>query len=699
MTSLEIRLAAAQLKERRPPALVPTTELPRLHERAYYQLIREQVLEVMRELVERHVLPEVRSVVREAQLAHDSLVTDLDTWALTLARVIDGVRVQFARRVSDDELAELIRRRVASGVAVANNQLNRNQLKVLLGIDILGSDPELRSLAEGFVQQNVQLIKTIPERYFTQVQQTVLDNVRQGRRAEVIEREIRARYPQHAQNAELIARDQTAKLNAQITERRHKALGITSYIWRTSMDDRVRPGHRVLEGETFSYDKPPIVDPRTGRRANPGGDFRCRCTAEPVIPGIDTPSKRAPKRPRAVPKASLPPGVPTGYGAHPTTPSTPRWRPAALAKAVTSFVRGQFTKAQQLAVRRELNALAASQKLVSRTLVNNAVRDQVLKAREVAADWRAGRLSFAAAKKHAEKELGRAINVEDNPAGRSAIGRLLEHLALEQERRVTWAQMAPALGTEAGDLQVARLADARADCNLVTGRIRVRPDVAAGFVRFLKGKGKGVARSDAQDLKTFIHETVHAHSPMNARLYRGTGKALEEATTEIAAQALFEKAATGWKVSLGAVGAGQVESSYPGWVRALVAAVAEITGVPHVEAVKHARAAALAMRRHTGDVAQSVDEYLHMFARQLPDLRKQVEAAERAAEKDWEAKMAKAAKDPAFAERLLGSSDIGSPDAIIAATRERRFRVLTAGLAVTKDARAALTRHLHKSPW
>jgi uncharacterized protein with gpF-like domain len=50
----------------------------------------------------------------------------------------------------------------------------------------------------------------------------------------------------------------------------------------------VRKRHRELgamseSGTVFKYSEPPIVDVRTGRRANPGEDFQCRCTANPII--------------------------------------------------------------------------------------------------------------------------------------------------------------------------------------------------------------------------------------------------------------------------------------------------------------------------------------------------------------------------------------------------------------------------------
>lgn len=677
---------------------MPTTELPKLHERAYYRLIRERVLEVMRQLVREQLLPMVPSIVREAELAGDSLVTDLDSWATTLSRTIEGVRIQMARRVTDAELEELIRRNVASGVAVANGQLNRNQLRVLLGVDILGTDPELRSLVAGFVEQNVGLIKSIPRRYFEDLQQLVMGNVRAGRRASVIQAEIEQRYPRYARNAELIARDQTAKLNSEITRKRHEALGITQYIWRTAKDDRVRPRHRELEGQVFSYDKPPVVDHRSGRRANPGEDYQCRCTAEPVIPGLDDKRRRTPATVRAARRSILPKGVPPGYERQATTPRRAGWDMTVL-EAATKRINA-MTSRQRETVRRELNAAALREGLVNRAIVNAAARDKLIEAHAMQGDWLAGRLSFADARRFAERATGRRLSVDDTKAGREALRRLLAHITEQRGAMVTVPWAPQRLGTRIGALGIRQLGRRVRGAHYPdTGEIGVAPDVGAGFARFVQARGKGVGESEVSATRTILHETVHSHSPMRADLYTGVGKALEEATTELAAHHLIEAAAPGWRVVLGTPGPNEIESSYRRWVRNLVAAVSGELGVPWDRAMAEARKAALAMRRDVGPVAQDVDAYLHRFAAQLPNNRAKVRAAERTAAKDFDAKLKRARTDPALAKRLLGTDDPDSPDAIVAADRERAFRIKTAGLAVTAKTRRRLSAALKGPAW
>lgn len=100
-------------------------------------------------------------------------------------------------------------------------------------------------------------------------------------------KEAMAEYQKAKRHAQFIARDQMAKLNANITQQQQSDAGVTEYVWRTVGDGRVRESHRHLNNKRFKYSDPPVVDNKTGRRANPGEDYQCRCVALPVF-DIDT---------------------------------------------------------------------------------------------------------------------------------------------------------------------------------------------------------------------------------------------------------------------------------------------------------------------------------------------------------------------------------------------------------------------------
>lgn len=142
-----------------------------------------------------------------------------------------------------------------------------------------------------WVLQNVDLITTIPKETLKRMYNVISGGQYAGKTAAEIGRQIQASYNVSKSHARFIARDQMAKLNARITQQQQTDAGITEYVWRTVGDGRVRESHRHLNGKRFKYSDPPVVDPKTGRRANPGEDYQCRCVALSVfdIDGLTLP--------------------------------------------------------------------------------------------------------------------------------------------------------------------------------------------------------------------------------------------------------------------------------------------------------------------------------------------------------------------------------------------------------------------------
>jgi len=116
----------------------------------------------------------------------------------------------------------------------------------------------------------------------------------EGEHVKELSRRIREATGTSESHAELLARDQTLKLNADVTQFRARSLGADRYTWITSNDERVRgrPGgkwadsksnHWKLHGKVFEFAKPPITNEEKGIRLNPGRDFQCRCIAVPDL--------------------------------------------------------------------------------------------------------------------------------------------------------------------------------------------------------------------------------------------------------------------------------------------------------------------------------------------------------------------------------------------------------------------------------
>lgn len=174
--------------------------------------------------------------------------------------------------------------RIAQRTNALSRQQWRAQVKAAAGID-LTTDPDLAPKLVAFRRQNVGLIRSMAREKVSRVSK-ILTDAGSGTRVETIARRIQDEADASPARAALIARDQVLKLNAEVTQARHEALGLTEYIWRTSKDERVRKEHKLLDGKRFRYDDPPVVSAR-GDRGNPGQWYQCRCIAEPWIEGID----------------------------------------------------------------------------------------------------------------------------------------------------------------------------------------------------------------------------------------------------------------------------------------------------------------------------------------------------------------------------------------------------------------------------
>lgn len=137
-----------------------------------------------------------------------------------------------------------------------------------IGVDLYRAEPWLLPLQNNWVAQNVQLIKSIPEQYLSRVETLVRQGVVSGLSPKELAKQISEAGGVTLRRANIIARDQTSKANAQLSEYRMNDLGINRYIWTTSHDERVRPYHRTLDGKEFSFDKPPS-------EGNPGQPVLC----------------------------------------------------------------------------------------------------------------------------------------------------------------------------------------------------------------------------------------------------------------------------------------------------------------------------------------------------------------------------------------------------------------------------------------
>lgn len=180
-----------------------------------------------------------------------------------------------------------------SKVDKANARAFERSLPDGFGVDlmrIIRSTGETEKLKNN-VRANVALIKTISSEYFSKVERAIwleLSGSSPSRKS-LTEKLVSIGGVSRAR-AKMIARDQTSKINAQLTIERAQSIGTGEFIWHTAEDERVvgNPGglypsgnrihgnHYKRNGKRYKFGEQPAD-------GYPGEPIGCRCWMEPVV--------------------------------------------------------------------------------------------------------------------------------------------------------------------------------------------------------------------------------------------------------------------------------------------------------------------------------------------------------------------------------------------------------------------------------
>lgn len=158
------------------------------------------------------------------------------------------------------------------------NKANRIAQSKLLGIT--PSDTRVAVQIAAAREANIRLVENAARVYAQSVREIFESPNSFGLGVDDLRQQLLERGDVSESRAELIARDQTLKLNGDITQARQENAGVTSYVWSTSHDERVRDTHAELDGQEFDWASPP-------EPGHPGDDYQCRCVALPVIAELE----------------------------------------------------------------------------------------------------------------------------------------------------------------------------------------------------------------------------------------------------------------------------------------------------------------------------------------------------------------------------------------------------------------------------
>jgi SPP1 gp7 family putative phage head morphogenesis protein len=170
------------------------------------------------------------------------------------ARAIDRAARELADAFAPAALRELVARFGERMDLHARLQLDQ-QLRSAIGVPLSAIEKPTRDRIEEWAARNVDLIATIPDRYFDRLRRDVLDAFASGTsRGELSER-IEDDYGASESDADRIARDQLLKLASDVTHDRMESLGVLRATWRIVQDESVCADCEANEGVEYSLDE------------------------------------------------------------------------------------------------------------------------------------------------------------------------------------------------------------------------------------------------------------------------------------------------------------------------------------------------------------------------------------------------------------------------------------------------------------
>jgi SPP1 gp7 family putative phage head morphogenesis protein len=246
--------------------------------RAEYRRRLEALISAMAKSYARFLISAYRA--NPPRLAQDA------TPAVELKRAVDDLAGQW--RKNFDQAAPRLARWFAQSTERRSSAMLTRILKDGGFTVQFKMTPVMRDVLDATIEENVGLIRSIPEQFHTQVQGMVMRSVTAGRDLHQLSKDLQERFGVTERRAALIARDQNQKATAAFTRVRQEDLGIDEAIWQHSHGGKEpRRTHLANDGKRYKpsegWHDP---DPKVNRRIWPGELINCRCVSRSVIKGF-----------------------------------------------------------------------------------------------------------------------------------------------------------------------------------------------------------------------------------------------------------------------------------------------------------------------------------------------------------------------------------------------------------------------------
>lgn len=145
--------------------------------------------------------------------------------------------------------------------------------------------PGMEDVSQAIINENVGLIKSIPQEYLNDVSGAVMRSITTGNGLYDLEPELKKYSGQTDRRVSLLALDQTRKAYNTINKQRMQGAGVKQFEWlHTGGSQEPRKSHQEISGNIYSFDDLPLKGQEGFTNGQiPGQAINCRCTMIPVI--------------------------------------------------------------------------------------------------------------------------------------------------------------------------------------------------------------------------------------------------------------------------------------------------------------------------------------------------------------------------------------------------------------------------------
>lgn len=274
LTSKELR--SELLEEAMQGSRAPRPVRPSYAAGISYNAELQRMLRELQSDIRTQLLPVIRSAEPEYTA---------DSWSDDIAAVFKRLTDKWAGFLFGRWAQSLASKFVTRAADIGRRKFARSAPGI--SVNLYGETPEINDYLVAATRANVGLIESIPGQHLEKIEIMVMSQLRSGIRSSAVAKQLVEQFGATKSRAKFIARDQTSKINADITKKRQQNAGFEYFRWIESQDNRVRDRHRAIAKRdvgfgpgVYRWDDLPLSD--SGDRISPGTDYQCRCTASPL---------------------------------------------------------------------------------------------------------------------------------------------------------------------------------------------------------------------------------------------------------------------------------------------------------------------------------------------------------------------------------------------------------------------------------